>query len=128
MVRPVLLGNGDVLAPQRGEDGIWHMERVAVGEPYHFGWVEKVQKQHRTDRGGTALAVFVGGLLAFFGVWGLAQINPDHLAVPVKFFVSQDSINQASPDTTPSSSGLYDADGICVGSSDATASDYDPDC
>jgi hypothetical protein len=115
-IKPELLANGDVLVPVRDEAGQVLMERVEVGEQHHAGWVKVIQSNRRSDRGGTALAVFIGGVLAFFAVWGLAQASPDNIAVPVKFFVSQDKLDSIT------------GSGPCTGSSDISSLDYDPDC
>jgi hypothetical protein len=128
-----MLANGDVLVPMTKE-GRTTMERVSVGEERHAFWVGQVQKQTRADRGGTAVAVFVGALLAFFAVWGLAQASPDNIAVPVKFFVNSDTYDQITGSGSSGAAGSgdssdpYAADGACLGSSDVAADDWDPDC
>ena len=60
---PVLLDNGDVLVPTRGEDGEAKMIRVAVGDDDHAYWLGEVQRQSRTASDGLVIAGFVLALL-----------------------------------------------------------------
>jgi len=65
-----LLGNGDILVPEREHGGDWRVRRVVSDDAEYAKWLAAIQERDRQpgllERG---VSFWFGGNLVFFGFW-----------------------------------------------------------